>query len=261
MNPDARLQRTFRPVFIVLVLTMLLFELVPKIDLRLQDHFYNPASDSWLIDSENPLLRLIFYTGPKRLLLAFGATIAIVCFGPARLRSRWIVTERLRRQWMVVLATLATAPLLISTLKAVSHVFCPYELSRYGGEQEYQPVFEPYSKEERPARFGKGFPAGHASGGFALLSLAGIEATRRKRFIGISVAVASGVGMGGYQILKGAHFLSHTLVTALVCWLVFLMWHRFLVWAKPVRSKAVHAMRYPELTEVDLANGQTVGES
>jgi membrane-associated PAP2 superfamily phosphatase len=41
-----------------------------------------------------------------------------------------------------------------------------------------------------------------------------------------SVGLTAGTVMGVYQMLKGAHYLSHTLVTALVCWLIFLLWRR-----------------------------------
>jgi membrane-associated PAP2 superfamily phosphatase len=32
--------------------------------------------------------------------------------------------------------------------------------------------------------------------------------------------------MGGYQMLKGAHYLSHTVVTMLLAWIVLLVWRR-----------------------------------
>jgi membrane-associated PAP2 superfamily phosphatase len=34
--------------------------------------------------------------------------------------------------------------------------------------------------------------------------------------------------MGGYQMLKGAHYLSHTLTTMLVAWIILLLWRRVL---------------------------------
>lgn len=44
------------------------------------------------------------------------------------------------------------------------------------------------------------------------------------------MAVGLGLGwwMGGYQMLKGAHDLSHTVTAVLVAWLVMLLWQRAL---------------------------------
>lgn len=220
------LDRTLWPAVILLAAVILLFEITP-LDLWLQDHFYNPRSE-WLIDSKEPTLRALFYSGPKRLLYLFGAFLVAACFGPARIRERLISDPGQRRDWIVVLATLISAPLLISTSKSVTHVFCPFELVRYGGKHDYKPICEFYTDQDRPSEFGRGFPAGHASGGFALLSLAGIGRSRGTRLTGLAVGIAAGGLMGTYQILKGAHFLSHTLVTALVCWIVFLILHRLI---------------------------------
>lgn len=257
LNSDRTLQRSFWPVLILLALVMMAFEIAPVLDLGLQDRFYDPVAGRWLVDADDPMLRLFFYTGPKQLLFVFGIVLGLVCFGPARLRRRFMPTERLRRGWMVVFATLVTAPLLVSSLKAVTHVFCPHELSRYGGKEAYQPVFERYAGEDRPERFGRGFPAGHASGGFALLSLAGVGVAWRRRLAGIGVGLVAGSSMGIYQMMKGAHFLSHTMVTLLVCWLVFLVWHRVLVLGRAREPQEHHQLAgYPVLYEVDLMDGR-----
>ena len=42
------------------------------IDLAVQDHLYNFQTHSWLVDEDAPLPRLLFYTGPKMLIWAFG---------------------------------------------------------------------------------------------------------------------------------------------------------------------------------------------
>ena len=228
MNPSRALLRTFWPAVILLAVAIALFEILPM-DVWLQDRLYNFTTHKWLVDSNDAIPRLLLYTGPKRLLLVTGLLLGIACFLPTKIRERYLPDETSRRQWLVVMVTLASAPLLISSLKAVTHVFCPYELVRYGGREAYKPTFGRYAKAERPPRFGRGFPAGHASGGFALLSLAGIGVSRRARFGGLIIGLSAGSLMGGYQILKGAHFLSHTIVTALVCWLVFLGWHHLII--------------------------------
>ena len=90
----------------------------------------------------------------------------------------------------------------------------------------YVKVCSPYPENDRPARRGRCFPAGHASGGFALLGLIGLARTTRGRWAAFAVAMAAGWAMGVYQMAKGAHYLSHTLVTLLVAWGVFVAWRR-----------------------------------
>ena len=137
----------------------------------------------------------------------------------------------------VVIATLATVPALIATSKATTNVFTLDAIRRYGGGAPYVKVMESYPENDRPQRRGRGVPAGHASGGFALLALAGLAVTRRGRGIGLAVGLGCGTMMGVYQMLKGAHYLSHTLITALFCWIVFLAYRRLLRVARPERSQ------------------------
>lgn len=42
----------------------------------------------------------------------------------------------------------------------------------------------------------------------------------------IGIGLLLGTTMGVYQMLKSAHFLSHRLVTAVFCWIVFLTLRR-----------------------------------
>ena len=64
------------------------------------------------------------------------------------------------------------------------------------------------------------FPAGHASGGFGLLCLAFAWPQVRTCRLGLLAALLIGGWMGLYQMARGEHFLSHTLVTAALAWLV-----------------------------------------
>ncbi|MPN56951.1 hypothetical protein SDC9_204644 [bioreactor metagenome] len=105
-------------------------------------------------------------------------------------------------------------------------MYWPDQLERYGGDKPYVKVFESYPEGYHPTKRGYGFPAGHASGGFALLSLWFAFETRRGRLLGLSAGLALGWTMGLYQMAKGAHFLSHTLVTMFGAWLMILLIHR-----------------------------------
>ncbi len=221
------LDRGLWPSFVLLIATFVLFEFT-RIDLRLQDHFYDFAAKKWLVDAHEPTLRLLFYTGPKAAIFIFAGGLIGICLAPEIFRKRFIPPGVARRELIVVIATLITAPSLIAVGKATTNVFCPYEIHHYDGKFPYRPVCESYPATDLPAKRGRGFPAGHASGGFALLSLAGLGSSRRGRWIGASIGLGLGSLMGAYQMFKGAHFLSHTVVTAIICWIVFLIWRRVL---------------------------------
>jgi DNA-binding response OmpR family regulator/membrane-associated PAP2 superfamily phosphatase len=201
------------------------------IDLHVQDLFYNFQTRSWLVDAKDPLPRLLFYTGPKALIWVLGlSTIAAAVF-----YGRFPHPRFARRDLIVLAATLATAPALVAFGKATTNTFTPAQIIRYGGEMPYVKVIESDPPGFHPPKRGRGFPAGHASGGFALLALAGLAATRRGRALGIGIGLAVGTAMGAYQMLKGAHYLSHTLVTAFLCWAVFLTWRRII----PARTSVI----------------------
>lgn len=220
------LDRSLWPAFVALVGLFLLFEYT-SIDLWVQDRLFDFAKGDWLVDDRAPVPRFFFYDLPKVLIIGFAVGVIVLAVGRARWRERWARGARRVDLWIVI-ASLATGPGLIAISKATTNVFCPRELQRYGGPAPYVRVIETCPPEQRIKRRGRCFPAGHASGGFALLSLAGLARTRRGRWLGASVGLVFGTAMGVYQMVKGAHFLSHTVVTVLVCWIVFLVWRRVL---------------------------------
>ena len=88
---------------------------------------------------------------------------------------------------------------------------CPYNLLEYGGTEKAHSVI--YFLLHRSADAGGCFPAGHASGGFALLGLVFLVHSRRESISVILMSSLIGLSMGFYQQARGAHFLSHTLAT------------------------------------------------
>ena len=208
----------------LLAAVLALFELT-DLDLKLQDKFYNFETRRWVVDEKEPVGRLIFYNGPKALVWVFALTTLALAAGPARWREKFQVNRR--GLWLGVLV-IATVPALAGLGKKYTNIFCPSEIRRYGGDVAYAKLCEPYPDDERPLRRGGCFPAGHASGGFALMGLLAVRGTRRWRNGILALGLGLGWWMGGYQMLKGAHYLSHTLTTMLVAWLVVWLWRRVL---------------------------------
>ena len=218
------LDRTLGPAIALLVGLLVVFEALP-IDLRVQDLFFDFTTGRWLVDGQQPLGRLLWYNGPKAVIILVALALLVLALGPRTWRDR---ARFGRRELSVAVLTLVSVPFLAGLGKATTNTFCPSEVRRYGGDVPYVKLLSSYPAEDRPPRRGRGFPAGHASGGFALVALAWLRPGRRWRVAGIGLALGVGWWMGTYQMLKGAHYLSHTLATMLLAWIVALAWRRAL---------------------------------
>lgn len=101
-------------------------------------------------------------------------------------------------------------------IKQNSGVSCPYSIQRYGGSvADSLGDFQTSSYRRRESVVGC-WPSGHASGGFALLALAFLSRSRRIRTIFALTGLVAGSSMGIYQVLRGAHFPSHILLTLII---------------------------------------------
>lgn len=124
-----------------------------------------------------------------------------------------------RRRLQLAVSTLAAA-FAISVLKKASLTSCPWELAEFGGLARYA------SHWSQLVDGGSGhcFPAGHASSGFAFLggyfAFRDVDPRLARRWL--AAAMAAGFVLGLAQQWRGAHFMSHTLWTAAVCWIVAL---------------------------------------
>lgn len=190
-----------------------------SIDQWIEDAFYWPGVHRWSMDGDSALGKLLFYTGPKALIITLAVALGLLALLPGKLlagaRSRfaWLPA---RREALYLVLCLALIPATCNRLKAVTNIYCPYEDVRYDGKAPYVRLWDDYPEDfkklqrENPKERGRGFPAGHASGGFALCAFA---FTMRRRWIGFALGAGVGWWMGGYQMMKGAHYLSHTLVS------------------------------------------------
>ncbi len=193
-----------------------------EIDMAVQDWFFLGQPHQWMVNAKDPAAKIVFYTGIKVLLVAFGGVVLLIGVGSFRFPS----LRPYRRQALLIALSLAVVPSVIAFLKSTTNVYWPDQLERYGGDKPYVKVFESYPETYHQTKRGQGFPAGHASGGFALMSLYFAFETRRGKLLGLAAGLALGWVMGLYQIAKGAHFLSHTLVTMLGAWLLILVLYR-----------------------------------
>lgn len=122
-------------------------------------------------------------------------------------------------------ASALTSTLVVNLLKSVTHRDCPWDLVRYGGLKPYIGFFEQYPDA---VDFGQCFPAGHASAGYCWFGLYFFikHSFYPYKNFGLAFPITLGLIFGLDQQLRGAHFLSHDLWTAFICWAiaVLLFW-------------------------------------
>lgn len=181
-------------------------------DLWLSDHAYDFDLGNWAIDHGNSIWRPFFYEGPKALIIAFALALVASIVRPA-----WLLRLRIsRKEAVFLLLCLATVPAVIGLVRQHSTVSCPRALQYYGGQVEDKFGHVDGSRFFQEVRPGGCWPSGHASGGFALLCLAFLNRARRTRLQFAILGLGVGGAMGVYQVLWGAHFASHVVVTMLM---------------------------------------------
>ncbi len=106
-------------------------------------------------------------------------------------------------------------PMIVGLLKAYTTRHCPWSLAMYGGLEPYYDLWSAPLFTLTEA--GKCFPGGHASGGYGLLAFVPLmSGVNRWRMLALALFVGS--FMGWVRMMQGAHFLSHNLWTAWLCW-------------------------------------------
>jgi membrane-associated PAP2 superfamily phosphatase len=122
--------------------------------------------------------------------------------------------------WVFVGMVVATAA--VSILKHYSQHGCPWDLAMYGGDL---PLFELFATQPAGVEAGHCLPAGHPSGGFALMAFYFAFMHSKPRFANnmLWLGLVMGLLMGMAQVMRGAHFLSHVLWSGWVVWVVLLI--------------------------------------
>lgn len=203
---------------ILIVFTILLFHWV-HIDLWVQDLFYDANLKQWIVDRDQQLPKLILYDGIKRL---FVISILLLIAAVAIFKNNRIIKDY-RQGLIIVLLSCLFVPLVVGGLKAVTNTPCPKDIIHFNGNLPYVGVLDSYPAGTKPAEEQRCYPAAHASGGFALLSVFFLFKTRKNKIIATSLAMTTGWTIGLYKMLIGDHFLSHTIVSMLLAWWIILI--------------------------------------
>lgn len=193
-------------------------------DFRFADLLYRWEGGHWALKNAALTHGLIHHDGKLLSTVAWVVTAGL---------AAWTWRRAGRQRYRLALLYLASAVALgtgvVSLLKSMTRMDCPWDLSRYGGQLRYVGLFEP-----RPAGMPHAacFPAGHASAGYAWVALYFVALALKPswRWPALAVGLGAGLLFGLGQQLRGAHFLSHDLWTLAACWIVALGLYRALLW-------------------------------
>lgn len=126
------------------------------------------------------------------------------------------MTRRQRGSWLLAIVA---GLVLVPALKRFSRTSCPWDLALFGGDVPYVPHWLPLLVDGGP---GHCFPSGHAVAAFAFLPLYFQWRDHRPALAGglLATVLTFGALFGWAQLARGAHFPSHTLWSAWLCWVI-----------------------------------------
>jgi membrane-associated PAP2 superfamily phosphatase len=145
--------------------------------------------------------------------IAAGALVAWLSLLLVRRFDHW------RRAAGFVFCAIVLSTGVVGSLKAITNVDCPWDLSGFGGERPYAGLLA-----DRPDTLPRArcFPGAHASSGFALLCGYFVlrDRSRRRARWALAAGIFTGIAFSIGQEARGAHFVSHDLAAAAIVWFV-----------------------------------------
>lgn len=185
------------------------------LDFTVSAWFFDPVAGVFPL-RYSPALEIVGHQWAKHAVVVTGCFILVLC-----LLSCVLPELKPHRRLLLFLSLAVTlAPLAVAVLKAASARHCPWNLQEFGGVAPHLPLF---ASPQRGSPPGHCFPGGHASAGYCLLAFyfAGHAlGNRRLAAAGLWGGLTAGTAFGMARVAQGAHFLSHNLWSALVCWMV-----------------------------------------
>lgn len=216
-----------------------------QLDFALSKLFYSPElgfagkHSFWLED--------ILHDRAKQAIILL-AVFALLGFLGSFVYRPW-AWLRLPLGYLVLSVSISTA--IVTPLKVVTGVHCPWDLSEFGGTETYSPLL---STREPTTNPGKCWPGGHSSSGFTFFALYFLlrDSLPRLAKAALIFALALGAVLSIGRIMQGAHFLSHNIWTALFDWMIALGSYHLLLYRPRAQapSKVAH-QQMPTVSRID----------
>lgn len=186
-----------------------------ELDFSLASALYQLQGDSWLLQhhwlTEQLLHRHVRTLNEVLVLSLLGYWLWL----------RFVLKDQSQKQQALglLLLSLLLCFIAVALLKRLLPMECPWDLQQFGGHSAFWGLFTT-RPSDLPAT--QCFPAGHASIGFAWLALFYYwrEVKPKQAWLGLTIAGSAGAVLGFVQQLRGAHFISHDIATAALCWLI-----------------------------------------
>lgn len=187
-----------------------------SLDRSLAELFYDRADHCWRWGAAW-WANVLIHVGGKDLVFLIGIG-AMACWATSFVAGRF---RPWRRAAALLFLSIGLGTGLVAVLKKYTNVDCPRDIDLYGGDRPFVGVFD-----DRPNDLERGrcFPGGHSSGGFSLLGFYFVFRPRSRRLshAGLAAGLALGTVFALGQWARGAHFPSHDLWSAFLCWFVAL---------------------------------------
>ena len=227
----------------LLLMALLLFTDIAGLDFWLERFFYVPGAG--FVGRDNYWLETVLHDRSKQMVIAF-AVLMLAAFLRSVLFERWRSWRR-PLGYLVLAMGLATA--IITPLKTLTAIQCPWSLSEFGGSETYVPLLGNRPPTTQPGRC---WPGGHASTGFSLFAVYFFLRDRRPRAarIALGVALAAGTVFSIGRMMQGAHFLSHNLWTLLLDWTICALCYRWMLYRQPAHLDKPVAVLLMRLKDV-----------
>lgn len=196
-------------LWLALAIFTVLLSRYSNIDWQVASYFHGPSAGGFPL--RNNGLWLAAHSLTRQISLLLWLTLLVLTVHQVRRGER---TARVQAGIFILLAS-AVALAVNGLLKTHSVHSCPWSLSALGGKADYFRLLAPL-----PANPGSGgcLPSGHAAVGFMWWPVVYAYARWRPSLTAIAFAavMAFGTFCGLIQIMRGAHFVSHVLMTAAV---------------------------------------------
>ncbi len=224
-QPDANFWRLHLALPLLLFVLMLGVIKAAQVDFAVADALFDasagvfPARDSYLFQ------RLLHDLGNRLIFSITVGAVALFLLGFVIARFRpW------RRAAIYVALCIGISAAVAAMGKQLTNMDCPWSLTRYSGDQPYVSLFS-----DRPDYLPRAacFPGAHSIGAFALFAFYFVWHRQHPRRAAAALVTTTFLGLvyAGTQWVRGAHFVSHDLWSAMLAWLVclgcYILFERF----------------------------------
>lgn len=201
-------------------------------EIRIAHALMNWEGGSWAL-RQHWLTKNLFHDGGR--LLSGLAWIGVLAWLFIATRSGGEATLRRRLTYLALCVFFSVAA--VDSLKYLILSDCPWDMQGFGGDRPLLDITEHRASDLPEAHC---FPAAHASTGYAWLALYfALMPNRRRMLAGLATGLALGMSFGAVQQLRGAHFASHDLFSAAICWVTALVFLPMLRPSGTIRARSL----------------------